>query len=73
MTIETKDNDDSLFPRPRRNRAGFTREEIQDIQRFADAHDLDSAARNRLIAHIKDVRAAYTIQRRKGESQVSKS
>jgi hypothetical protein len=70
MTIETKD-DTSIFPQPHRNRAGFTQEEVQDIKRFFDTYDLDSVDRARVIARLKEVRAARALQRR--EAQAAKS
>ena len=63
--IETKNHDNvNLFPRARRNRAGFTEEQMQDIVRFAQAYGIDGVARVQLFARLRDARAARAIQKR---------
>lgn len=69
-TYNTKNHSASLFPPPCRNRAGFTQEEIQDIQRFVDTYNLQGAAKAKLLARIRDGRAAHTIQKRKAEQNL---
>jgi hypothetical protein len=68
--IETKNHDNvNLFPRARRNRAGFTEEQMQDIVRFAQAYGIDGVARVQLLARLRDARAARAIQKRNRSKQ----
>lgn len=61
MTEDQKTNDDNLFPvHHRQHHTEFTQDEIEDILRFADVHDLNAVDRARLIEFVKDVRAAHS-------------
>ena len=70
MSVETNNND-NLFPPLRHNRDGFTQEEIQDILRFAKAHDIQGAAKAKLFALIRDLRATHAAHRYTSERQKS--
>ncbi|MCA1994045.1 MAG: hypothetical protein LDL41_18670 [Coleofasciculus sp. S288] len=61
----TTKNYNSIFPPPRRNRAGFTEEEIQDIVRFLETYKIEGAAKAKLLTYIRDRRAAQAIQKRR--------
>ena len=56
MSIETKSNE-NLFPTPHHHTIGFTPEEMQDIQRFADEHGIQGAARIKLFILLREIRA----------------
>ncbi len=63
------DSNDNLFPSHHHNQdTGFTEEEIEDIMRYAEVHNLNPPDAVRLVAFIRDVREAHTKRvRSKGE------
>ena len=65
MSIETKSND-NLFPTPHHDAAGFTQEEIQDIQRFADEHGIQGAARIKLFILLREIRTVHGVESHQG-------
>jgi hypothetical protein len=65
MSIETKSND-NLFPTPHHDAAGFTQEEIQDIQRFADEHGIQGAARIKLFILLREIRIVRGVESHQG-------
>ncbi len=69
MTNNTNGNNEDLFSQPQRNRYGFTEAELLAILQFAEANDLDGAAKAKLIARFRDVRAAQAKRRRKSGSK----
>ena len=61
MSIETKPNENRL-PTPRHQAIGFTQEEMQDIQRFADEHGIHGAARIKLFILLREIRTARGVE-----------
>lgn len=68
MNIETKPNK-NLFPEPRHQAVGFTQEEMQDIQRFADEHGIQGAARIKLFILLREIRANRGVESHQGNRQ----
>lgn len=60
MAEDRKTNDDNLFPvHHHQHHTEFTQNEIEDILRFADVHDLNAVDKAKLIKFVRDVRAAH--------------
>lgn len=68
MNIETKSNE-NLFPTSHHPTAGFTQEEMQDIQRFADEHGIQGAARIKLFILLREIRANRDVESHPGNRQ----
>jgi hypothetical protein len=68
MSIETKSNE-NLFPTPHHHATGFTPEEMQDIQRFADEHGIQGAARIKLFILLREIRADRGVKSHPGNRQ----
>ncbi len=68
MTLETKPNE-NLLPKPRHQAVGFTEEEMQDIQRFADEHGIHGAARIKLFILLREIRSARGVESHPGNKQ----
>jgi len=69
MTESQKTNDDNLFPvHHHQHHTEFTQDEIEDILRFADVHDLNAVDRAKLIKFVRDVRSAHT-KRAQGQKE----
>lgn len=65
MSIETKSRGNRC-PTPHHDAAGFTQEEIQDIQRFADEHGIQGAARIKLFILLREIRTVRGVESHQG-------
>lgn len=68
MSIETRTSE-NLFPTPQHHAVGFTQEEMQDIQRFADEHGIQGAARIKLFILLREIRLARGVESHQGNRQ----
>ena len=68
MSIETKPNE-NLFPTPHHPATGFTPEQMQDIQRFAEEHGIQGAARIKLFILLREIRVARGVESHQGDRQ----
>lgn len=68
MSLETKSNE-NLFPTLHHPATGFTPEEMQDIQRFADEHGIQGAARIKLFILLREIRTDRGVQSHPGNRQ----
>lgn len=65
MSIETKSRGNRCSTL-HHDAAGFTQEEIQDIQRFADEHGIQGAARIKLFILLREIRAVRGVESHQG-------
>ncbi|HEY9830818.1 MAG TPA: hypothetical protein V6D26_09570 [Stenomitos sp.] len=68
MSIETKSNE-NLFPTAHHQTSGFTQEEMQNIQRFADEHGIQGAARIKLFILLREIRANRGVESHPGNRE----
>lgn len=67
-------NDGNQFSRRKRNPASLTQDEIADIMRWADTHDLSEAGKFKLLLFFRErKKAAYATKKKKWTALLTSS